>query len=160
MARRKEAEEQDEDLGNILDRSWDDMPEEQLLPEGTYTLSIRNIAWMPPREEGQNGKVVVFFIPKEPLDDVDEDAIAALGDGYDITENEVTFTQWIERNRDWQPIRDLLGAIGVELEGKSMKDSFKEARRKDVNAYVTQRSYNRADGTTVHQNVATQFSAA
>lgn len=161
MARKnREVEtEQDEDLGNILDRTWDDFPEEQTLPDGTWTLTGRNAAYMPPREEGQNGKVVFFFIPKDPAGDVDEDALAALGADYDFTENEVTTTIWIERNRDWGQVKAILVALGVDVEGKSLKEQFKQVRGKDVMAYVTTRSYNRADGSTVVQNVANQFQA-
>lgn len=163
MARKKTEEtatEQDEDLGNIIDRAWDDMPEEQLLPVGSYLLSVRNLAYVPPKDSG-NGKVIAFFIPKAAKDDVDEDALAELGAGYDITQNEVTATFWIERNRDWQPVRDLLKAAGVDMEGGlSIKESFKAARKGEVVGYVDTRSFTRANGETVTQNVATQFSAA
>jgi len=151
-------EDNDEDLGNILDRSWDDMPEVQLLPNGTYTLAVRNIAYMAPKDAGQNGKVVAFFIPKTPLSDVDEDKLAGLGADYDITENEVTATFWIERNRDWQPVKDLLKALGVDTDGQTFKESFKAARKKEVNGYVDTRSYTGRNGT-VTSNVATAFQA-
>jgi hypothetical protein len=159
MARKKdpsEEVEQTEDLGNIMDRSWNDMPEVLLLPVGTYKLVTRNIAYMAPKEAGQNGKVVVFFIPKEPLSDVDT---SDLPENYDITENEVTATFWIERNKDWQPVRDLLKALGVDTEGgDSMKDTFKAARKKEITAYVDVRSF-QSRGQTVTQNVATDFQA-
>lgn len=158
MARKQqnEAADQTEDLGNILDRSWDDMPEVVLLPTGSYKLVVRNIAYMAPKEAGQNGKVVVFFIPKAALSDVDT---SDLPEGYDITENEVTATYWIERNKDWQPVRELLKALGVDTEsGTSMKDTFKAARKKEVTGYVDVRSFN-SRGQTVTQNVATDFSA-
>lgn len=161
MARKNRDEvDQTEDLGNILDKTWDDFPEEQTLPDGTYLLSVRNIAYMAPREEGQNGKVVAFFIPKEAKEDVDVDALTALGEGYDITENEVSTTIWIERNRDWAQVRSLLNALGVEVEGKTLKEQFKAARKSEVVGYVTTRSYTRGDGSTVVQNVANQFQAA
>jgi hypothetical protein len=159
MARKTQTEDtaQDEDLGNILDRSWDDMPEVVLLPTGSYKLVVRNIAYMPPREAGQNGKVVAFFIPKEALSDVDT---SNLPENYDVTENEVTKTFWIERNKDWQPVRDLLKALGVDTEsGASMKDTFKEARKKEIIGSVDVRSF-QSRGETVTQNVVNDFSAA
>jgi hypothetical protein len=161
MARKKQTEaDQTEDLGNILDRTWDDFPEEQTLPEGTWRLVGRNAAYMPPRDEGQNGKVVFFFIPKDAKEDVDADALAALGPDYDVTENEVTTTIWIERNRDWANVKSVLAALGVDTDGKTLKEQFKGVRGAEVDAYVTTRSYNRADGSTVTQNVANQFQAA
>lgn len=156
MARRNQTEEtQDEDLGNILDRSWDDMPEVLLLPTGSYKLVVRNIAYMAPKEAGQNGKVVVFFIPKEALSDVDT---SDLPEGYDLTENEATKTFWIERNKDWQQVRDLLTKLGVDTEGKTMKDSFKAARKKEIVGYIDVRSF-QSRGETVTQNQVTDLSA-
>lgn len=152
--------EQNEDLGNILDRTWEDFPEEQTLPDGTYVLVGRNAAYMPPKEDGKNGKVVFFFIPKEPVEGgVDEDALAALGADYDITENEVTTTIWIERNRDWRQVESVLKQLGVETEGATLKQQFKAVRGKEVAAYVKTNSYDRQDGSKVISNVATQFQA-
>lgn len=152
--------EQNEDLGNILDRTWEDFPEEQTLPDGTYKLVGRNAAYMPPREEGKNGKVVFFFIPKEPVEGgVDEDALASLGDDYDITENEVTTTIWIERNRDWRQVESVLKTLGVDTDGTTLKEQFKKVKGKEVLAYVKTQSYDRNDGSKVISNVATQFQA-
>lgn len=133
----------DEDEGSVSDgfealmnRTYNDIPDEVTLPNGTYRLKARNAAVMAPRDEGQNGKFVIFFIPKEPMDDVDPDDLPD-----DITAAEVSATVWLERPRDWKKAFDILAKLGVDVEGKSLPEAAKAARGKEIFAAVSTRVY-------------------
>jgi hypothetical protein len=144
---------------DILNQSWEVIPEAKLLPVGSYLLKLRNVTFLAPKQEGQNGRVLFFYVPKEPMDDVDVAEIEALGADYDIGENQVVFTKWIENNRDWQAVKQHIAKHGVEIDPKlSLADTFKAARNSEVIAYLDQRTFTRADGETVTENNPTQFS--
>jgi hypothetical protein len=152
-------DEDDDDAGSVnsgfealMNRTYEDIPDEVMLPGGTYRLKVRNASVVPPREAGQSGKLILFFIPKAALSDVDP---ADLPD--DITAAEVGKTVWLERPRDWKAAYDLLAKLGVEIEGKNLAEAAKAARGKEVNAAVTIRSF-QSNGVTKHSNEAKDFS--
>lgn len=153
-------EDDNEDEGSVnsgfealMNRAYDEIPDEVVLPNGTYRLKTRNAAVIPPREAGQNGKFVVFFIAKEALNDVDP---ADLPD--DITSAEISATVWLERPRDWKKAFDLLAKIGVDTEGKNLVEAAKAAKGKEVNAAVSTRSY-MSNGATRVSNEAKDFAS-
>lgn len=145
-----------ENFDDILDRSWDDIPEAVTLPGGQYLLKGRNAVYTPPKEEGQSGKVLFFLTPKEPIaGEVDEDALAALGEDYDYSVNEVVYTVWIESMRSWGDVRKVLAMFGIE--GGNIRQSLKEIRNREVVGNLDTRTYTNSLGQLVEQNVVTSF---
>ena len=144
----------------ILNRSWDDIPEELLLPVGSWLLTGRNASFLPAREEGKNPRVLFFYTPKEPMDDVDQDALAEIGypDNYDISENQIVKTIWIEGNRDWRQVKAHLEMHGVDTSAGSIMESLKAFRGTEVVAYLDQRQFTRANGEEQFENSPTNFS--
>jgi len=163
MAKRNEVENEEEAGGgydDILNRSWDDMPEAGLLPVGSWVITARNGAYLPPRDK-TNARVIFFYKAKEPMDDVDPDALAELGitsGEYDLGMNEITYTIWIEGPRDWQKVKAHLELLGVDPEGLTLKESLKAVKGADVVAFLDQNSFTRRDGTKVDENRPTSFS--
>lgn len=146
-----------DDYDDLLNRSWDDMPEEQLLPSGTWQLKVRNATYLAPKDD-KSGRVLFFYTPVTPLGDVDIEAISALGADYDLTANQVTFQLWIESSRDWKALRKHAEMHGIDVAGKTPKETFKALRGAAINAFVDTRSYQNKAGMTVTENVATGFS--
>lgn len=145
----------------ILDRSWDEIPEVQTLPNGLYGLKGRNAAYSAPKTEGQNGKVLFFYKVKEPIE-VDADALAALGEDYNVQENEVVYTIWIEGMKSWDEVRDHLALHGVDTADfpnirETLKKGFKGtevAATLSTNVYTDPKTK-----VTKISNVAANFSS-
>ena len=154
----EEADVVDNDYADLLNRSWDDMPEEAVLPGGTWRLKMRNAAYVGPKDN-LSARVLFFYTPVEPLGDVDPEAIGALGADYDLTINQVTFQIWIESPRDWAAVKRHAEKHGVDVKGLTPKGTFKALKGAEVNAYVDTRTFEARDGSTRVENVAKDFSA-
>lgn len=146
------------DYEDVLKKSWEEIPEPKLLPVGSWLLRGRNAAFLEPKEEGQNARVLFFYIPKSPMDDVDEGALAALGDDYDYAENDVIHTIWIERNKDWDRVRKHLALHGIEATGP-IQDTLKKFKNSEVFAYLDQRAFETKAGEKREENVPTNFAS-
>lgn len=150
-----------EKYSDILNRSWDDIPQPKLLPEGSWLLKVRNVSYFPANEDkNQPERVAFFFAAKEPMDDVDQQELTALGDGYDYAINDVVKQFTIFRPKDWNAVRDLLGLLGVDPKGASQADTFKEAKNQEVIGYLTIRNYTTKAGESKSDNDVSSFMSA
>jgi hypothetical protein len=148
------------DYDDILNRSWDDIPEPKLLPGGNWLMVGKNAALVKPKEEGKSLKILFTFGAKSPVD-VAEDLLDELGD-YDVTINEVSHTIYLETASDWNKVRKFLALVGIEMEGSILDEagklSFNKAfRGSEIVAEVGQRSYDDAAGETIWQNTLAKF---
>lgn len=141
----------------LLNRSWDEIPEPKTLPGGNWLLELRNIAYKGPTDTA-NAKVLVFLTPKQPSEDVDSSALADLGDEYDVSENQIVHTFWVEHQRDWQAVRNFLTMLGVDMKGKSQIESFKAAKGGEIMGYLDERTYTNSAGQLVTENIVKAFS--
>lgn len=145
------------DYEEILKRTWDEIPEAQLLPVGSYRLRSKGATLVEAKEDGKNDSVLFFYNAKEPLDDVDTDALAAMGD-YDISQNTVFHRVWIESFTDWDDVRKHVAKHGIEVLGsETIEDTFKRMKGSEVIAWLDQGSYTNKAGELVTQNEPTQF---
>src|SRR5690606_4101030 len=128
-----------DDYDDILNRSWDDIPIPQVLPLGSYLLRNRNVTYKPATDTA-SARVLFFYNVREPMDDVDADALAELGEDYDLSTNQVVASFFVESARDWDTVRNHLALHGVDLSGKTIREAFKEVRGKEVVAYLDQRT--------------------
>lgn len=170
MAKRNQVEETEvdneaevSDYGDILDTVWDDIPEDKLLPTGSWLLGGRNASYVGPKvnDDGSktNGKVLFFYVPKEPVEGVDLSEIEDLGPDYDVTENQVVYTSWIEFNRDWDKVRKHLALHGLTDGTQSIRAALKAFKGTEVIAHVDVRTYKNRNNETVTENAATNFRA-
>ena len=148
-----------ESYDDILDRSFDDLQDDKTLPGGLWVLRLRNAHFMPPREEGQSGQVLCFYKPVEPTDDVDMDELAALGDDYDFTENQIVFKVWIEGNRSWRDLgKHFKKHSGVDWDVGSIREVIKiGVKGSEVVARLGERTFENNFGELVTENVASDF---
>jgi hypothetical protein len=125
------------------------------IPSGTWKLRVRNAAFKD-KTETQSAKALVFYIPAEPLDDVDPEALEAAGADYDFTNNQIVFTKYVENLRDVKGLIQFIQLHGVDTEGLSPKEALKKLRDHEVVASVGTRSYEGSFGT-VNENTASNF---
>jgi hypothetical protein len=148
----------DTDYDDILNQSFDDLQDDKILPLGDWVLKLRNAAFIPPKSENSNARVLFFYTPVEPVD-VDETEMGALGEDYDFTENQIVFQVWIEGNRSWRDVKSHLGRHkGVDLTGGTIRDVLKKGvKGAEVMAYLDERSFENAFGELVTENSPSRF---
>jgi hypothetical protein len=129
------------DYAEILQTSWDDIPEPQNLPTGSWKLKLRNVNFIPAKED-KSAKVLFFYTAKAP----------------DFANTDLVAQFFIERDKDWDQVRKHLKVLGVEPEG-SIQDTFKKAKGSEVFAYVGERTYKNSQGTLVTTNTLSDFEA-
>jgi len=142
---------------DILNQSWDQIPEAQTLPVGSYLLRGRNASYQPAKDADKSPVVLFVYQPKEPMDDVNEEELAALGENYDIADNKIFVRFYVDDNAQWDVVRNHLIKHGIDPKGKSIADSLKAFKGTEVIAYLDQRQYTNAAGEQVTQNDAKQF---
>lgn len=146
-----------EKYSDILNRNWDSIPVPQLLPVGTWLLRGRNVALFPPKEEGQSMRVAFFYEAKEPMDDVQQSELDALGEEYSYAENDIVKQFFINRNKDWDAVRRHLALHGIDTAGKEQSETFKEFKNAEVLAYLGTKTFTDQGGTTKTENDPTTF---
>ncbi len=145
------------DYEDILNRSWDEIPEPQLLPVGSFRLKSRGATLIEAKDATQNDRVMFIYSAMEPLQDVDADALAEMGD-YDISQNRLFFTVWIESYADWDTVRKHIAKHSLaEVPGETPKETFNRMKGSEVIAWLDQRSFVAKSGDTVETNDPTQF---
>jgi hypothetical protein len=144
---------------DLLDKSFDEIPEPQVLPVGSWRLEGRNATFQAPKEAGKSATVLFVYKAKEPMDDVDEDELAKLGEDYDYGLKPIFVRIWLESGADFDKVRKHLKNHGISLEGgKSIKDILKEDfRGTEVIASLDKRSFVNGVGEEQEENTATMF---
>lgn len=150
----------DNDYDEILNRTWDEIPDEKVLPDGWYVLTAKNANFQKPKGDG-NAKILIFYTVADALGEDDggprQDALEALGADYDMTENEIVQTIWVSGNKDWRAAKRHLALLGVTTEGKSLMDGLKEVKGNPIAARLEYRTYQNKAGITVEQNDPKEF---
>lgn len=128
------------DYTDLLNKSWDEVPKAQILPVGWYVLDGRG-GKLVAGDENRSSKVLFFYGVVEPTDDVDEDALAELGDDYDVSINRLTAQLWFEEQGDIDKVRSWLEAHGTDMSG-TIADTIKEGTKNvRVLGYIDHRAY-------------------
>ncbi len=144
---------------DILDQSFDDLQDDKVLPVGRWVMRLRNAHFMEPRGEGGNARILFFYHPVEPTDDVDSKALEALGEGYDWSENQIVFTSWIDGNRAWRDVfSHLRKHAGVDFDAGTIREVLKKGvKGSEVTAELGEETYENQFGELVLQNTASNF---
>jgi hypothetical protein len=144
-------------LDALMDTDWDNMPEVmETIPTGTWKLRVRNAAYKEASGD-QNAKFLFFYIPAEPMNDVDPEALEAAGADYDFTNNQIVYTKYVENLRDLKAVMQIVQKHGVDLSGLNPKQAIKKLRGKEVVASVGTRSYKNRFEQQVTENTVTNF---
>lgn len=147
------------DYDDILDRSWDEIPEAKQLPVGTYRLKAISGKYTP-GDGNLSPRVNITLITVEPVD-VDADDIAELGEDYPFSENIMNHVVWLSENRDYRNFALLLGKFGVDLDGMGIQETLRDikniVKNREILAYVEPDSFVAKSGEEVHGNKPTSF---
>lgn len=144
------------DYSDIANLSWDEIQEPKAAPNGSYLLRLSNAVFQPSKEEGKSPMVMFVHTIKEAMDDVKVDELEALGENYDITENKVFTSKFIEDGSSWKWVQGVLEKHGVKTTGKVLED-LKKAKGAEVIGYLVTERFVRNDGTPGEKNKVTEF---
>jgi hypothetical protein len=126
---------------DILSQSWDNIPVPKALPVGSYLLKAGSASFQPAKDADKSPSVLFVHSPKEAMDDVDREALEGLGENYDIAGNRLFTRIFIETAADWDKVRNLVKKHGVDVAGKSIQDTLKAVRGREIIGYVDQNTY-------------------
>lgn len=145
------------DYADILQGSWDNIPEVATLPDGSWLLKGRNATFQAPRDADKSPVVLFVYEPKEPMDDVDAEELEKLGGDYDFSSNRIFVRFYVETNADWDRIRAHLLKHKIDPKGKSIEETLKAVRGAEVIAHLKTETYQNNAGDMVTQNKADGF---
>lgn len=150
------------DYDDLLNRTWDDIPEDKLLPGGQWLVAGRNASLVKPKEDGQSLKVLFNLKAKEPVQ-VAQEELDELGD-YDVTANDLTHTIYVEKPSDWNKVFKFLDTFGVPVDRSDPilnadgKLNFSKAfGGAEAIAEIGQRIFTTKDGETGQANTLSKF---
>lgn len=146
------------DYADIASMSWENIPEPKVLPVGSYLLRGRNASYQPSKEEGKSPTFMFVYSVKEPMDDVDAEALSGLGEDYDLASNQIFFRIYVETAADFAKVRRHLALHGVEAKG-DIKETLKKFKGTEVVAYLNQKQFTDRQGETRTDNNAETFAA-
>lgn len=148
-----------DDYEDILNRSWDDIPEPQLLPDGNWRLKLRNATYQEAKSADKSPVVLFVYTPVEPLDDVDADRLEELGAEYDFTLNRLFQRFYVENGRDWATVKRHVAKHGVDTTGRSIKESLEVLKGSTIIGFLAATTYTNAAGEQVRDNEIKNFAA-
>lgn len=152
----------------ILDKSWDELPEQVAVPDGTYLLRGTGAKLKEASSEDGNDYVLFMYKVVSATDDVDEKALAAIVKGGEVEDvaKPVSYRVWIEQASDFRKVGRHLEKHGVdprdyEEEGndflENLKAALKAFRGTEINGYLTTRTFTTQGGDEVEENQVTAF---
>lgn len=147
-----------EKYSDILQRTWSEIPEPKLLPQGSWLLRGKNVAIFPPKEEGKPARVAFFYEAVEPMDDVSQTDLEALGTDYAFSENDIVKQFFINRNKDWDQVRKHLVLHGVDVApSRSQAETFKDFTGTEIVSYLGTKTFTDGSGNTKTDNDPQSF---
>lgn len=123
----------------ILDQVLDEIPEPQLVPAGQWRLRLQNASIQPPKGEGKSPQALFVYKPVEPGEDVDDEAIAALGK-QNPEDSNLFFRMFVEpgNGSDLAKLRRHIAKHGIDTTGMTVKEGLKAIKNGEVVGIVTQ----------------------
>jgi len=152
------------DYESILKGSWDNIPDLKLLPPGTWRLKCRAAKFSPNKNPKVSPQIVFAYEPVEPMDDVDDEALAALGKNYNYSENRIFETLWAGGSaNDWAKITAHLALHGIDARKDygSPEEAIDACKNTEVLGHVVQEQVtNKTTGKVTTQNSISFFVSA
>jgi hypothetical protein len=148
------AKEAQQTFESILDTPADEVERPVPMPTGTYDCIVRGLY-----EEGKSAKKQTPFVKFTYAfvaagEDVDEDELAEMGGLADKTIKDTYYTTPDALFR----LTDTLGNMGIDLEGKSVRQALSETPNCDIRVVISHRASE--DGTQIFAEVKRTMKAA
>lgn len=135
--------------------SWDNLPEEQLVPSGTWLLRCRNAVFSTGKD-GAFPKVLFFYEAKEPVEGIDPEALEQF-QSSNAAPADVVVQFFAKRKKDWDAVKEHLALLGVEAKG-SIPDTLKAAKGAEIIGWVDVETFtSKQTGSQETKNVANNF---
>jgi hypothetical protein len=146
-------------LDALMDADYANLPAVmETIPTGTWKLRAKN-GFYKEASGDQKAKAGIFLIPVEPYSDVDPEALAEAGEGYDFTNNQIVFSRNLENLRDLVQFLDVVKAFGVDMADYTPRTAIKQGvKGKEVVASIGTRTYTGRMGQ-VTENTVSNFVA-
>lgn len=146
---------------DILKRQYGNIQKTKTLPTGSWELVCRNATFQIPDEDSsKNPSFLIAYAPVRAMDDVDEEALSALGDNYDVGENRVFTRMWYETGRDLEAFFAHVEKHGVDVTPEmTVEEALKALKGKKIVAYLGKRTYQNKMKQMVTDNEAESFTA-
>lgn len=142
---------------DILNTSWDNIPTPKILPAGSWRVRCKSASQQAPKGDG-NASILFVYEPVEPMDDVDDNAIEALGPNYDYSIAPIFVRFWLGGAAELNRVRDHIAKHGIDLTGMTVGETLKALQGTEVVGMMAERAYtNKATGETSIENVLTSF---
>ena len=141
---------------DLLKYSFNELPEDKLLPVGPWRLRGRNAAFMAPRTPDSKPQYLFYYQAKEPMEGVDETAYDELvASGYDIGSNDIRFTVFLN-------VVSHLAKHGIEIDGgipvgEAILKGLKQFKGTEVLANLTLRTFVNSEGVSDTENKPKDF---
>jgi len=143
---------------DILKKAWGEVPKVKLLPVGSWELEGKNASWQEPKKETGNPYFMLVYVPVRALDDVNAEALAELGEGYEVKNNRIFHRVWIETSADLDAFRKHLTKHGLNVtDEQSIEETLAAFKGSRVIVYLDQREFANNAGELVKENVAKAF---
>lgn len=148
-------------FADILDKPADQIDRPKPLPIGSYLWTVVGL----PRADKSRDKQTPFyeFTLKcmQPLDDVDEEALAewaARADGSNraLTDFTTKLTYYVTEDSIYR-LQDFLEHCGIDLDGKSIRQAIDETPNAQVGASIVHNPSK--DGQSIYANIGKTFPA-
>lgn len=138
---------------DILDRSFNEVPMPKDIPLTSYVATCDGAFFVKPKKEGNSPQVLFAFRMNSPVEELDEDEAAELGENYDFSMNRYTRAIWIGEGKDWKTVLEILKTLHVDTEDKTINEALKAAKGKEAVVSLRKgKPYTGADGKE-HSNV-------
>jgi hypothetical protein len=146
----------------ILQTGWSELPDEQYLPDGSFRFEVISAKVLPPRSEDQSAVAMFALEPKEAMSDVSDDAMAALGEEFDLSDHTIFHKIWLKKPSDWHRLQTLIEKCGVDPKKYATKEeSLKACKRAQIVGYVVTKVFtDKATGAPRQQNEVQSFAQA
>lgn len=146
----------------ILQTGWNELPDEKYLPDGSFRLKVVSGKVIPPRNENESAVAMFALEPQEAMSDVSDDALAALGEDFDLADHTLFHKIWLKKASDWHRLQSLIEKMGVDPKAYQTKEeSLKACKNAQIVGYVVTKVFtDKATGAPRQQNEVQSFAVA
>lgn len=135
---------------DLMKTAWKDIPVAQVLPNGTWGLRCKSASFKPAREEGKADVILIVYEAVAPMEDVSEDALAELGEGYDYTMKPIFHRVWVKDQQDMDKFRNLLAKHNIDTNDyENAIEAMKALKGTSVKGFLSQSTYKGVTENTI-----------
>lgn len=123
----------------LLDQVLDEIPEPKTIPAGSWRLRLNSATLQAPKDADKKPKALFAYKPVEPGEDVDDEAIQALGD-QNPEDSTLFFTVFVEpgNGSDMAKLKRHIAKHGIDTTGMKIPEALKAIKNGEVVGLVSE----------------------